>query len=48
MNKNSKPIILFNLDHTVFGEYNSISDAAKIINCSTKTITRSLATEKNY
>jgi group I intron endonuclease len=46
MKKRSKPIILYNLDYTVFGEYNSITDAAKSINCSTKTIVRALKTEK--
>ena len=46
MKKNSKPIILFNLDRTVFGEYNSITDAAKAINCNVKTVRRALKTEK--
>ena len=46
MKKNSKPITLFNLDRTVFGEYNSITDAAKAINCNIKTIRRALQTEK--
>jgi group I intron endonuclease len=40
--KNSKSIILYNLDYTVFGEYPSIVEAAKIINCSEKTIRRAL------
>lgn len=44
--QNLKPITLFNLDRTVFGEYNSITDAAKAINCNTKTIRRALQTEK--
>ena len=46
MKKNSKPIILYNLNNTVFGEYSSIIEAAKDINCSPKTINRSLKTEK--
>ncbi|KIP01060.1 hypothetical protein PHLGIDRAFT_511446, partial [Phlebiopsis gigantea 11061_1 CR5-6] len=46
MTKNSKPITLFNLDRTVFGEYNSITDAANAINCNIKTIRRALQTEK--
>ena len=46
MKKNSKPITLFNLDRTVFGEYNSITDAAFAINCNVKTIRRALQTEK--
>ncbi len=46
MKKNSKPIILYNLNHTVFGEYPSIVEAAKSINCGEKTIKRALKTEK--
>ena len=46
MKKRSKSIILYNLDYTVFGEYPSIVEAAKYINCSEKTITRALNTEK--
>lgn len=46
MKKNSKAVKLFNLDQTVFGEYNSITDAAKAINCHIKTITRALKTDK--
>lgn len=46
MKKNSKPLILLNLDYTIFGAYNSITEAAKAINCSVKTISRALATEK--
>lgn len=46
MKKHSKPIILYNLDRTVFGEYPSIVEAAKSINCSEKTIRRALKTEK--
>ena len=46
MKKNSKSIILYNLNYTVFGEYNSIVEGAKSINCSEKTIRRALKTEK--
>lgn len=46
MKKNSKPIILYNINHTVFGEYSSIIEAARNINCSEKTIRRALKTEK--
>jgi group I intron endonuclease len=46
MRNNSKPIILYNLDRTVFGEYSSIVEAAKTINCDEKTIRRALKTEK--
>jgi group I intron endonuclease len=46
MKKKSKPIILYNLDRTVFGEYPSIVEAARSINCDEKTIRRALTTEK--
>lgn len=46
MKKNSKAIILYNLNSTVFGTYFSITEAAKDINCSPKTINRALKTEK--
>ena len=45
MKKNSKPIILYNLDYTVYGEYSSIVEAAKSVNCSEKTIRRALASK---
>src|SRR6266567_837460 len=44
--KKSKPIILYNIDNTVFVEYPSIVEAAKSINCDSKTIRRVLKTEK--
>jgi group I intron endonuclease len=46
MKKNSKPIILYNLNNTVFGEYPSIIEASKDINCDPRTINRALKTEK--
>ena len=46
MRKISKPVILYNLDRTVFGEYSSIKEAAKSVNCSEKTIYRALKTDK--
>ena len=46
--KNSKPIILYNLDRTVYGEYASISDASNSVGCDVKTIRRALNTEKNF
>lgn len=47
MQKNSKPIILYNKNNgTVYGEYNSILDAANSIKCNEKTIRRALLTEK--
>ena len=44
--KKSKPIILYNLDNTIFGEYPSIVEAAKIVDCSPRTISRVLRTNK--
>jgi len=47
MRKKSKPIILYNInDNTVYGEFNSIAEAASVINCNVKTIRRSLQTDK--
>ena len=47
MRKNSKKIILYNLDYTVYGEYPSIVEASKNLNCNEKTIRRALKTEKH-
>nr|YP_010714083.1 GIY-YIG homing endonuclease [Fuscoporia gilva]WDD39646.1 GIY-YIG homing endonuclease [Fuscoporia gilva] len=44
--QNSKSLILFNLDLTIFGEFKSLTEAAKAINCNVKTIRRALTTEK--
>lgn len=47
MRQKSKPIILYNInDYTVYGEFNSITEAAAKINCNEKTIRRSLQTDK--
>ena len=46
MKKKSKPIILYNLNLTVYGEYSSIKDAANSIGCNEKTIRRALNTKK--
>jgi len=43
---NTRPVVLYNLNGTVYGEYSSILDAAKSINCGEKTIRRALNTEK--
>ena len=43
---NTRPVILYNLNDTVFGKYSSIIEAAKAINCGEKTIRRALKTEK--
>jgi len=45
MKKKSRPLILYNLDRTVFGYYSSIIEAAKSINCHQKTIIRALQSE---
>jgi group I intron endonuclease len=44
--KNTRPVILYNLNGTVFGQYSTIKDAANAINCNEKTIRRALQTEK--
>jgi group I intron endonuclease len=46
MKKKSKPVILYNLNSTIFGEYSSIREAANAINCSSKTVSRALRTDK--
>lgn len=42
MKKKSKPLIVYNKDGTIHGEYNSILDASLSINCGAKTIQRAL------
>jgi group I intron endonuclease len=42
----AKPVVLYNLNGTVYGEYPTILDAAKSVNCGEKTIRRALKTEK--
>ena len=44
--KHTRPITLYNLNGTIYGEYTTILDAAKAINCNEKTIRRALQTEK--
>lgn len=43
---NTRPVVLYNLNGTVYGEYSTILDAAKSINCGEKTIRRALKTDK--
>jgi group I intron endonuclease len=43
---NTRPVILYNLNGTVYGKYLTIIEAAKAINSSEKTIRRALKTEK--
>ena len=42
MKKNSKSIIVYNLDKTIYGKYPSIVDTAKNLNCDIKTVSRIL------
>lgn len=42
LKKNSKSIILYNKDGTIYGEYISIVEASNSLNCSIKTISRAL------
>jgi group I intron endonuclease len=44
--KSSKPIIVYNFDDTVYGEYPSITEGAEHLSCDEKTITRALKTPK--
>jgi group I intron endonuclease len=43
---NTRPVVLYNLNGTVYGEYSTILDAARSINCGEKTIRRAFKTEK--
>jgi group I intron endonuclease len=43
---NTRPIVLYNLNGTIYGEYKTILDAANAINCNVKTIRKALKTEK--
>jgi group I intron endonuclease len=46
MQKRSKPILVYNLDYTVYGEFTSIVEAASSIGCYKKTIIRALQSPK--
>jgi len=46
MKKNSKAILVYNMDYTVYGEFPSITEASKSLGCSQKTIYRALQTPK--
>jgi group I intron endonuclease len=43
---NTRPVVLYNLNGTVYGKYSTITKAAEAINCNVKTINRALNTEK--
>ena len=45
---NTRPVVLYNLDRTVYGKYSTILEAANAINCDEKTIRRALKTEKKF
>lgn len=42
----TRPVVLYNLNGTVYGKYSTIKEAANTINCNEKTIRRALNTEK--
>jgi group I intron endonuclease len=44
--KHTRPVILYNINGTVYGEYTNIIEAAKVIDCNEKTIRRALKTEE--
>ena len=44
--KHTRPLVLYNLDGTVYGKYPTIIKAAEQINCGEKTIRRALNTKK--
>lgn len=46
MKKKSKGLLVLNLDSTVYGKYFSTTEAARSLQCSIKTISRTLKTEK--
>jgi len=46
LKKNSKPLLVYNLNGTLYGNYGSLTEAAISLNCSLKTINRCLKTEK--
>jgi group I intron endonuclease len=45
MRKVSKPIIVYNLDHTIYNKYPSVVATAKNFNCSIKTVQRALKSD---
>ena len=44
--RNTRPVVLYNLNGTVYGIYPTIAKAAEAINCGVKTIIRALKTDK--
>ena len=47
MKKNTKAILVYNLDKTVYGEFFSMAEASKSLGCDQKTIRRALKSPKN-
>lgn len=45
LKKKSKPIVLYNKNGTIYGEYSSIVEGANSVNCAVKTILRALKSE---
>ena len=43
---NTRSVILYNLNGTIYGKYSTILNAANAINCNEKTLRRALQTEK--
>lgn len=46
MKKKSKPIIVYNLDNSIFGKYLSIKEASVSLDISIKTISRALNSDR--
>ena len=46
MKKNSKAILVYNMDYTVYGEFYNITSAAENLGCREKSIIRALQTPK--
>jgi group I intron endonuclease len=44
---NTRPVILYNINGTIFGKYPTIKEASNAINCNEKTIRKALKTTKN-
>lgn len=43
---NTRPVIIYNLNDTVYGKYSTIKEAASALNCHERTIRRALKTDK--
>lgn len=45
MKKSSKAVVLYNKDDTLYGEYSSMTEASKVLDCSLKTMYRALKSD---